>query len=181
MRHVGKTGARAAALTLLLVAAGLRRMPRPAVRRIEGLSEERVRALRELYQALGGEHERFPLVRPGPWDLAFDDGLLVELDEQQHFKGYRAVTLKPLWANSLPWAKCYQLYCNEREVECMRHGMAQRRWTNPSAERFFGAAQVRGSLEGVGAPRWRQRALYDAVKDALPGRRLARVSVHDDI
>jgi hypothetical protein len=181
MQHVSKTGERAAALASLLEAAGLRRVTCPAVRRIDGISEDRVRALRELYQALGGGPERFPLIRPGGWDLAFGDGLLVELDEQQDFNRYRAMTLKPPWADSLPWARCYQFYCNDREVECMRYGKAQGRWTNPSAERFFGAAQVRGGLDGVGAPRWRQRAFYDAVKDALPGRRLARVSVHDEI
>lgn len=36
-----------------------------------------------------------------------------------------------------------------------------------------------GDFTGVGAPRWRQRAFYDSVKDVLTGRRLARISVHD--
>jgi hypothetical protein len=36
-----------------------------------------------------------------------------------------------------------------------------------------------GDFTGVGAPRWRQRAFYDSVKDALNNRQLARVSVYD--
>jgi hypothetical protein len=42
-----------------------------------------------------------------------------------------------------------------------------------------------GDLGGDGAPRWKQRALYDAIKDTAPliGReiRLARVATHDTI
>jgi hypothetical protein len=39
-----------------------------------------------------------------------------------------------------------------------------------------------GHLEGLGAPRWKQRALYDALKDTAVitnGVRLARVATHD--
>ena len=42
-----------------------------------------------------------------------------------------------------------------------------------------------GELAGDGAPRWKQRALYDALKDTVPllptGVRLARVATHDDV
>jgi hypothetical protein len=51
----------------------------------------------------------------------------------------------------------------------------------PIGRAIFRGGASKGGLDGVGAPRWRQRAFYDAVKDALPGRRLARVSVHDEI
>jgi hypothetical protein len=43
---------------------------------------------------------------------------------------------------------------------------------------FSGGAA--GDLDGEGAPRWKQRALYDAIKDTAPaalGVALARVSV----
>ena len=50
---------------------------------------------------------------------------------------------------------------------------------------MFGAPETPGRLEGAGAPRWKQRALYDAVKDlaALNSRtiRLARLSVWDTV
>lgn len=42
-----------------------------------------------------------------------------------------------------------------------------------------------GDLRGDGAPRWKQRALYDAIKDTAPATeldvRLARVSVYDHV
>lgn len=42
-----------------------------------------------------------------------------------------------------------------------------------------------GDLAGDGAPRWKQRALYDAIKDTLPLVRadvaLARVATHDRV
>jgi hypothetical protein len=40
-------------------------------------------------------------------------------------------------------------------------------------------------LEGQGAPRWKQGAIYDALKDTLPllggGARFARVATHDTV
>lgn len=49
---------------------------------------------------------------------------------------------------------------------------------------MFSGGAVR-ELTGAGAPRWKQRALYDAIKDTLPGSgldaRLSRVATHDRI
>jgi hypothetical protein len=165
----------------MLVAAGLSPIKPPSVQRIGTLPASRIEALQALYLRLGGDVDRFGLARPGGWDLAFDDGLLVELDEQQHFNRYRATTLSAPWASALPWANDYLLMCRNREADCLRHGTGQARWTNDSAERFFGPAGSRGDLEGIGSPRWRQRAFYDSVKDSLPSRRFSRVSVHDEI
>lgn len=48
---------------------------------------------------------------------------------------------------------------------------------------MFGLASAPGNHDGVGSPRWRQRALYDAVRDIWVGNnptwRLARVSMYD--
>lgn len=65
-------------------------------------------------------------------------------------------------------------------IDCCLGG-AGKRWTNSSAARFFGGPSAPGDFTNVGAPRWRQRAFYDAAKDAIPNRRLARISVHDPI
>jgi hypothetical protein len=51
---------------------------------------------------LGG-HDGFDQFGPGAWDLAFEDRLVVELDEQLHFNRYRATTLNEEWARFLPW------------------------------------------------------------------------------
>ena len=53
--------------------------------------------LHDLYRTLGGMNPN-PSFRPGSWDLAFADGLVVELDEELHFNRYRAHTLQPPWA-----------------------------------------------------------------------------------
>ena len=57
--------------------------------------------------------------------------------------------------------------------------------TNPSTERLFGVELEPGDLDSDGgAPRWKQRALYDAMKDAYALHhdvRLARLSVYDDV
>jgi hypothetical protein len=54
-----------------------------------------------------------------------------------------------------------------------------------ATDRMFGGSDRKGSFLGLGSSRWKQRALYDAVKDSYalytPGIRLARVSVFDRI
>lgn len=49
-------------------------------------------------------------------------------------------------------------------------------------ERMFGQADLDGVIGVHGAPRWKQRAMYDVVKDAAAAAgqvRLARVSIYD--
>jgi hypothetical protein len=50
--------------------------------------------------------------------------------------------------------------------------------------RLFGRADPDGVFGGYGAPRWKQRALYDAMKDAAAAVgqvRLARISIYDTV
>lgn len=131
-----------------------------------------------LYRDLGGTQVD-PRLAPGGWDLAFTDGLLLELDEDMHFNRYRNVTLQTSWASELPWTAAYRGYVVAGE---RTSGTGGRRWTNPSAERMFGAADPDGILGAHGAPRWKQRALYDAMKDASAAAgqvKLARLSIYD--
>lgn len=133
---------------------------------------------------LGG-NAGFDRFRPGAWDLAFEDGLVVELDEQLHFNRYRATTLHEEWARFLPWRGSYLVYCQEREADCLTDGGWGKRWTNPSCERLFGPADPPGTFQAGGAPRWKQRALYDALKDAVALAsttvRLARLAIYDEV
>jgi len=122
-----------------------------------------------------------PSFRPGAWDLFFDDDLIVELDEELHFNRYRATTLGASWEAGLPWNGPYKAHCANHEHECVQAGCWGKRWTNPSTARMFSGGTV-GDLDSAGAPRWKQRALYDAIKDLLPivnGGHLARVATHD--
>jgi hypothetical protein len=137
----------------------------------------------ELYQSLGGVHPDARL-STGPWDYAFEDNLVVELDESAHFNRYRATTLKPAWAQHLPWRSAYMAYAAEFEDVCLRDRGWGGYWTNTSTERQFGEPGTKGELDGAGSPRWKQRALYDAMRDITAlhgGVRLVRLSVYDDV
>jgi hypothetical protein len=129
--------------------------------------------------------EEAPALRPGAWDLTFGGSVVVELDEELHFNRYRALTLSASWGASLPWTDEFVVYCGKHEDECLSAGAWGKRWTNPSCERMFGEAGPPGKLDGAGAPRWKQRALYDGMNDLAPAVhpsvRLARVSVHDTV
>lgn len=136
----------------------------------------------ELFRALGGVDSPLVALRPGAWDIVLDDGLIVELDEEQHFNRYRAATLEPGWAQDLPWAGDYLRYSIEREGECLRKARYGGYWSSASTERMFGVADPPGTFEPHGAPRWKQRALYDGMRDALAAYgaiRLARLAVWD--
>jgi hypothetical protein len=68
-----------------------------------------------------------------------------------------------------------------REDRCLRDGRSQQRWSNASSARQFSGGAV-GDLR-AGAPRWKQRAFYDALKDTAPSAgpelSLARLSIYD--
>jgi len=179
-----KAGARADALNALLGAAGWASTPPPPRPRICDLTPDGLSRIRQIYDDLAGIPEQFEHARPGSFDLAFDTGdgkLIVELDEEQHFNRYRTITLSRPWAAQLPWTTTYVAYSAAHEAQLVRRWRSGRRWTNESAPRFFGVASPPGDFSGAGAPRWRQRAFYDAVKDLMPAIRLARVSVHDEL
>jgi hypothetical protein len=180
---VVKTGARAASLSTLLTSAGYRlslvSSSPPRLGELSSGARERVLGL---YRSLGGVNATVDL-RPGGWDLVLDADLAVELDEELHFNRYRAVTLEPAWAAALPWRDDYLVASAAHEGECLAAGRWGKRWTNPSCEKLFGPGDPPGTFNAHGAPRWKQRALYDAMKDVaaldLPRTRLARISTVD--
>ncbi len=176
-----KTGARAAVLERLLVTAGYRPAARPPPPRLESLTADSCESVINLYRALGGPSD-VPRLRPGAWDLSFDDGLVVELDEELHFNRYRGQTLDAASAARLPWRDDYAEFCSRHEPACLAAGRWGSRWSTPSSAALFGASDPPGVFGTGGSARWKQRALYDAAKDiwCADGQiRLARVSVHD--
>jgi hypothetical protein len=181
-----RTGARASVLLDALVSTGLHLLGssdapgRPTLAQLPATIAAEVLAM---YRDLGGVKEA-PTFRPGEWDLSFAGGLVVELDEELHFNRYRACTLGASWERNLPWTADYRRYCDEQEHLCVSAGCWGKRWTSSSTARMFLGGSV-GNLDGDGAPRWKQRALYDSLKDTLPlltaEVRLARVATHDSI
>lgn len=174
------TGARARELLSILTSAGFAPADRPAAPRLSTMRPEAVANTMMLYRLLGGRALEPPLA-PGSWDLSFSDNLLVELDESFHFNRYRDLTLQSEWADALPWRDAYRDYSQQWERYA---GTGGKRWSNDSAKRMFGGADPDGIFGEFGAPRWKQRALYDAMKDmsaASGDVRLARVSIYDRI
>lgn len=153
---------------------------KPPAPRLDSLPSEIADQVMDLYRTLGGVQSA-PKLAPGSWDIAYDDGLLLELDEDLHFHRYRGATLDAPWSAELPWTAPYRVYVVEGEK---RGGTGGSRWTSPSAEKMFGESDPDGVFGENGAPRWKQRALYDAMKDAMAATgeiRLARVSIYDRV
>jgi hypothetical protein len=78
----------------------------------------------------------------------------------------------------------YREYCRRYEDRSLRAGSHGGKWTNQSCEKQFGAPNAEGDLSGNGAPRWKQRAFYDFVKDLswqLIGVRVVRIAIWDKV
>jgi hypothetical protein len=111
---VVKTGARVEALRWILRLAGrVELTAAPSAPRLETLPAETAELVMDLYRRLGGIQES-PRLAPGPWDVAYSDGLLLELDEDLHFHRYRGTTLGAPWAECSP-GRC--LIANTSETE----------------------------------------------------------------
>lgn len=179
-----RTGKRASALAKLLQSGGsVADVSKAKAPRVQDLDPSLAEDVLALYRDLGGALE-YPPLRPGAWDLS-TGGLLIELDEELHFNRYRRLTLARPWAQSLPWARPYEHACDTREVECLRAATWGKRWSSDSSARMFGPGASPGNLDADGgSPRWKQRALYDAMKDAVAAQgdsRVVRLSVYDDV
>jgi hypothetical protein len=157
---------------------------RPPAPRLDAMPPEAAEHVLDLYRALGGSAEEFVIFRPGVWDIVLADGLIVELDEEQHFNRYRRAALEPAGAQALPWSGDYRRYSDEHETAALRKASRGGYWASPSTERMFGPADAPGVFGDSGAPRWKQRALYDAMRDAAAAAgevRLSRVAVWDAV
>ncbi|MCU1424233.1 MAG: hypothetical protein JWM51_524 [Microbacteriaceae bacterium] len=58
----------------------------------------------------------------------------------------------------------YLLYCAQYERIALDTRSSLGFWTNPGAEAQFGPSAPRRDLSGEGSARWKQRALYDAMR-----------------
>lgn len=180
-----KTGARALALQALLTRIGIppsaSKPPTPRLINLPAAAADQILAV---YRDFGGAAAS-PTLRPGGWDLSCIGDIVVELDEELHFNRYRRMTLSPEWTAALPWRDEYVVFCGEQEPACLSAAMWGKRWTNPSSEALFGVADAAGNFQSSGAPRWKQRALYDAMKDAAAlgddSFQLVRLATHDVI
>lgn len=142
------------------------------------------RGIASLYRSLGGVTNA-EVFTAGRWDIACSNGFYVEFDEELHFNRYRRTTLVSPISSALPWTVDYCNFSGHLEELCHRAGVYGRKWSNRSADAMFGGSDAPGVFADKGSSRWKQRALYDAVRDAYaahtPGVSLVRVSIHDRI
>lgn len=154
-----------------------------SVPRVPGMSEPAASWVMSTYRQLGGVLEA-PSLQPLGWDIQTVGGLIVELDEEQHFNRYRAETLAMRWSHDLPWREDYLAYCAEFEQVALKHHAGGGFWEGEGSVAQFGKAGRRRSFDDGGSPRWKQRAVYDALRDAAAAAgsvSLARLSVYDRI
>lgn len=160
---------------------GFRSTTKPPRARLETLPPDARVDVVDLYRKLGGMHPN-PQLTAGSWDSCFDGGLVIEQHESQHFNRYPAASLKCEWASALPWRRAYMDYSTRFGGDCIKSRARGGYWSNDSSVRMFGPPGPQRELDGAGSPRWKQRALYDAMRDvaALNGAaRLVRLAVYD--
>lgn len=178
------TGKRARTLEASLQAAGYRFVDKSDEEAAvtQDLPPEVRTALVGLYRNMGGilDLEDFAA---GEWDFNLVGGLKIELDEFLHFNRYRGMTLSVPWAERVEWSTDYEIFCETFEYKCLQSRL-EGMWANQSSERMFGPSDPIGVLGEMGSSRWKQRALYDAVRDAVACHKnlaVARISVADRI
>jgi hypothetical protein len=172
-----------------LVKAGYDVLPKDVTNQMDlattkGLPEHARTEIIDLHRSLGGTGGYLDFTS-GKWDFATADGLFIEFDEKLHFNRYRSLTDRLTWSRGIPWSPAYFHYSSAHEVACLKAGGYGGKWTSPSSEKMFGVADPPRVFGQNGSPRWKHRALYDAVKDTCAvhkqGISLARVSIHDEI
>lgn len=172
------------ALFAILGQMGLQPTEKPASPRLDAMPEDARASVLDLYRRLGGVHPE-PRLAPGGWDSCFDGDLVIEYDESQHFNRYRVTTLESDWATRLPWQCSYLDYSSRFEEDCVKSRGWGGYWSSDSSEKMFGAPGPPRELDGAGSPRWKQRALYDTMRDAAAAAhgavRMARLAVYDDV
>lgn len=136
------------------------------------------------YRGLGGVLD-IQDFKSGKWDIVCKSGLTIEVDEELHFNEYRAMTLHRSWSHQLPWRESYLAFSDRFRETCFRAGGYGGKWQNPSTDNMFGGSDPAKTFTNLGSSRWKQRALYDSVKDAYAtytkGASLVRISIHDEI
>ncbi len=76
----------------------------------------------------------------------------------------------------------YWRYCSDHAAACLDAGSYGGKWSNASCEAQCGVASRPRCLCGNGAPRWKQRAFYDFIKDLSPlliGVSVVRIAIWD--
>ena len=132
--------------------------PKPS---LDVFNDVQLEEIERIYQQLGGILPEIPF-RFGGYDIELKD-VIIELDEGEHFNRYRKSTLdSSIYQDFRNFdVKNYKKFCDGYEHKCRRYGGL---WSNSSCEKMFDLT-TNSEFEDIGAPRWKQRAFYDFIKD----------------
>ncbi|MCK4664063.1 MAG: hypothetical protein KAT68_14440 [Bacteroidales bacterium] len=169
---------------ILLKEAKLKSKPKPKPSKKDFLKSEYADELFRTYKKLGGIMDEFPSRFRG-WDVELKN-VVIELDDERHFNRYRIITLGSEIYKKLdffPMEKYLKL-CKEYESICLRAATWSEKWTSYPSVDQYGEAGPEGELEGNGAPRWKQRAFYDLIRDTtqlMTDYKVIRIPIWDKI
>jgi len=140
--------------------------------------------VKETYMNLGGITAEIPF-KQAEWDLEFESFAII-LDEEYSFNRYRAVTLKaPFYLGTHYFnLENYKRYCRQFESECLKAGRKISNWSDRESEKHFGESEEPGDLALKGSAKWKERAFFDLLTDAMAafGKiKLIRISIYDNI
>jgi hypothetical protein len=137
----------------------------------------------KIYKKLGGVLDEFPSRFRG-WDVEIRNHVIM-LDDERHFNRYRLETFESNLYEKIKFPlDDYKNYCKTYEEICLRAATWSEKWSSFAAVEQFGEAGPEGDLNSVGAPKWKQRAYYDFVRDVtqlITDYKVIRVSIWDRI
>lgn len=146
---------------------------------LASLYSGQLQEVKRVYEEMGGLLSDVPF-RFKEYDIPLKD-FIIELDEQEHFNRYRLKTLESsIYEDCKNFnVEAYKKSCGRYESRCRDYGKF---WETNSTKKQFGPAKHEYFPEDTGGSRWKQRALYDMIKDAyslatkLP---IIRISIYD--
>lgn len=137
----------------------------------------------KVYKELGGVLDEFPSRFRG-WDVEVKNHVIM-LDDERHFNRYRLQTLNSELYKRFDFPmKEYKSYCKKYEEVCLRAATWSEKWSSFASVEQFGEPGPEGDLSGLGAPKWKQRAYYDFVRDVtqlITDYKVIRISIWDKI
>lgn len=156
---------------------GEKQHPKPT---LNALFPEQIKEINRLYKELGGKLPETPF-RFKSFDVSLKD-FIIELDEQEHFNRYRLKTLaSSIYKDFVNFdIDNYLKFCRMYESRCRIYGKFGK---TSSSDKQFGPADSKIIPDDPNWSRWKQRALYDMIKDAYSVAKkipIIRISIYDN-
>ena len=141
---------------------------------------------KEAYKNLGGLYvESVVTIKAATYPLVLDQKVIVGLDELAYHR-YAAICFRSAFYEGIEGLKteAHLRHCRQFEANCKKPGLIAGVWTNPEAERHFGAPSAPGDFYGNGSPGWKLLAFRSLLRDMLArfeGYEVLHFSIYDQI